>query len=198
MEYTKLEQQKIKKTMDTLIADLDEIWSLGLIEEIKIPIDLPGIENIDENYRATGWYFYMDDDGIYIENSINDESYVHARRNRNGKLKGCYDTIDEREILFFKEYEKIRCEIMKKVTQIQTEKQSKIDLMDNLMRKFSGEATVEINLPNSNNQHELKVKEENGRTIGILDFGPASVKIITDGSIKLVNTSLEKTKAKQK
>lgn len=198
MEYTKKEQQKIKKTMDVLIADLDKIWQLGLFDEISIPIDLKGIEEYDEEYVNYNWIFCMSEEGIEIKSTNERESYMHATRGKNGKLKGCYQTIDIREVLFFREYEKIRERIMEKISKKQQEKQNDFELMDRLTNNFNKkENIVEINLPQSNNQHELTVKREDGRTVGIIDFGPASVKIITDGTIRLVKEDKEKTKVKK-
>ena len=72
------------------------------------------------------------------------------------------------------------------------------DLMDKLTNNFNKkENIVEIKLPQTNNQHELNIQRENGRTIGTIDFGSASIKIITDGTIRLVKDEPAKTKIKK-
>jgi len=198
MKYTKKEQKKIMKTMDLLIADLDKIWQLGFLEEITIPVDLTGIEEYDERYKLYNWCFYMNDDGIEMQCQSDNFTYIHARKNKNGKLEGCYNMIDIREILFFREYEKIRSTIMDKISEKQKEKQSDFDLMDKLTNRFNKkEDCVQITLPQSINQHDLRVKREDGRNVGILDFGDASIKIITDGTIRLVKEEPGKAKVKK-
>lgn len=198
MEYTKKEKQKIRKTMDILIRDLDKIWQLGFLDEITIPIDLTGIDEYDESYASYRWNFYMDDDVIEIRSTNEKESYMHAKRSSSGKLKGCYETVDIREVLFFREYEKIRATIMEKISKKQDEKQKDFDLMDKLTNQFNKkESIVEITLPQSNNPHELKVQREDGRNVGTIDFGSSSIKIITDGSIRLVKEEPQKTKVKK-
>lgn len=198
MEYNKKDKQKIRKTMDILINDLDKIWQLGLIDEISIPIDLTGIEEFDEEYSGYSWIFHMDEDAVEIRSTNGKESYSHAQRTKSGKLKGCYQTIDIREVLFFREYEKIRATIMEKIEAKQQQKQNDFDLMDKLTNNFNKkENIVEIKLPQTNNQHELNIQRENGRTIGTIDFGSASIKIITDGTIRLVKDEPAKTKIKK-
>lgn len=198
MEYNKKDKQKIRKTMDILISDLSKIWDLGLIDEITIPVDLTGIEEYDEEFAGYKWLFYMDEEGFGMKSTNDKESYLHAKRNRQGKLKGCYDTVDIREVLFFREYEKIRSTIMERISKKQQEKQRDFDLMDKLTNNFNKkENIVEIKLPQTNNQHELNIQRENGRTIGTIDFGSASIKIITDGTIRLVKDEQAKTKIKK-
>lgn len=199
MEYSKKDKQKIRKTMDILIKDLDKLWQLGLIDEISIPIDLTGIEEYEEEYAGYRWLFYMDENAVKIRSTNGKESYLHAQRAKNGKLKGCYSTIDIREVLFFREYEKIRAAIMEKIEEKSQQKQSDFELMDRLTNNFNKkENIVELKLPETNNLHELKVQRENGRTVGTIDFGRASIKIITNGTIRLVKENKEPAKTKQK
>ena len=133
-----------------------------------------------------------------ILKNIRRASYVRRLPQRLNKLKGCYDTVDIREVLFFREYEKIRATIMDKISKKQQEKQRDFDLMDKLTNNFNKkENIVEIKLPQTNNQHELNIQRENGRTIGTIDFGSASIKIITDGTIRLVKDEQVKTKVKK-
>lgn len=198
MEYTKKEKQKIRKTMDILIRDLDKIWQLGFLDEITIPIDLTGIDEYDAKFAQYRWNFYMNNEVIEIRSTNEEKSYIHAKKGRNGKLKGCYAMIDIREILFFREYEKIRRTIMDEISKRQEEKQKDLDLMDKLTNRFNKkESIVEITLPQSNNSHELKVQREDGRNVGTIDFGCSSIKIITDGSIRLVKEEPVKTKVKK-
>lgn len=179
---------KIKEALNIILDDLEEIWNLGLTDEIIIPVTLEGIAEFDPLYPPIGWNFVMDNKGIYMKNDYSPIfKFYFGIKNSDGELERCYSNIDERELMFLREYDEIRKKIMEQIEKIQEEKDKNIELVEYIKRKYNKEAEIQITLPNSINQRELRVSQENGRTIGILDFGATTIKLITDGSIKLVS-----------
>lgn len=195
--YTKKEKQEIIKTLDVILDDLEEIWDLGLLESIEVPVKLEGIDTFDPKYPNNGWYFAMDKIGVHMKNSLEkDIGFIFARRLVTGKLNRLYN-VDDREIMFFKEYDHIRNAIMEEITRIQEKKKSDMTIVSQVKNKYDRNAFIQISLPPTNNQQPLKVRKEDGRTVGTLDFGPFSINLITDGSIKLVQEEAKpKTKSK--
>ncbi len=49
------------------------------------------------------------------------------------------------------------------------------------------EAHIEFQYPDTINMNELELKEENGRRVGLIDFGDMCVKILTNGDISLAS-----------
>ena len=72
-----------------------------------------------------------------------------------------------------------------KIKQGKKEKEKSLKEYEDLAEKYSKEVNVEITLPDSINQHQLEIKKENGSTIGKINFGNATIKIITRGSISV-------------
>ena len=52
-------------------------------------------------------------------------------------------------------------------------------------------------MPESKNPDLIEIKNEDGKNVGIIDFGDKSIKIITSGDIVLVNKEKETAKHKR-
>lgn len=63
--------------------------------------------------------------------------------------------------------------------------------------KESNSAKLAVQFPESIDQHAIEVKEEDGRVVGIIDFGGKLIKIVTDGNIVLEDQR-GKSKTKEK
>ena len=198
-KYTKAEKQEIIKTLDVVLDNLEEIWNLNLINSIEVPVKFEGISDFEESNPKDGWYFCLDDKGVHVENVRNDvPGFFYSYRNEDGSLKRVYN-VDEREVMLFKEYDYIRTEIMKKITQAQEEKQEDMAVVSNLRDKYQRNALVKITLPDTLNQHEIRISRQNGKTVGKIDFGPAVIELITTEGIKLVyEEQKDEAKIKQK
>ena len=61
--------------------------------------------------------------------------------------------------------------------------------------KSSNSAKIAVQFPESIDQHTIKIKEEDGRVVGTIDFGGKLIKIVTDGNIVLED---ERDKSKTK
>lgn len=198
-KYTKKEKQEIIKTLDVVLDDLEEIWNLDLIDGVEIPVKFEGISEFEASNPKDGWYFCLDDKGVHIENTNkNVAGFFYSYRNEDGSLKRVYN-VDEREVMLFREYDYIRTEIMKKVTLAQEAKQEDMAFVTNLRDKYQRTSTVKISLPETLNQHEIRISRQNGKTVGRIDFGPAVIELITNEGIKLVyEDEKDQPKIKQK
>lgn len=198
MKYLKEEEKRMKQALDTIIKDIQSIWDLGLLDDVRIPVQLEAVESIDSEYPDAEWYFIIDDVGIYMRNFVDDDYFFYAVRTKSGKFKRYIEPVDKL-LHLFKNYDYIHATIMEKITELQEHRTSDMNLVDEIIRKYQPEHEVKLTLPATNNQHELKITKENGRTIGVLDFGIGIVKLVTDGSIRLVDESkIEQKKSKTK
>lgn len=197
IKYTDQEKQEIIKTLDVVLDDLEEIWSLQVINSVSVPVQMQGITEVDPRFPKDGWMFCLDETGVHMTNrKPNVPGFVFAYRNADGTLKRVYN-VDEREVMLFREYDYIREVIMKKITDVQEKKEADMDIVMNLRDRYKRQATVKISLPETINQHELTISRREGKTVGRIDFGPAVIELITSESIKLVYED-EKAKVKQK
>ena len=196
LQYSKKEIKVFEKTLKAVIKDLNDLWNIGTKDEIIVPAILEGIENTEDNYPKSGWIFVMDKTGFYIKNG--NHTYTFAEFQLNGKLKE-YLTIRQADIIFLKEYEQIREDIVFRIRKALEEKKDTLEYMKNLVNRLNNETNIEIT-STSQNQLPIEVTTENGKNIGILNFKDTSIKIITTGSITLVdqNTKQELPKIKRK
>ena len=65
-------------------------------------------------------------------------------------------------------------------------------------RRYIQESEVEVTLPKTMNQQEIVLTSEDGRNVGILDFGNSIVKIVTDSEIRVVNRGKPNIKVKER
>lgn len=195
--YTKKELKEIRKTLDIVLDELEKIWNTGLLKKVKIPVTLEGIKEFDSNNLEFGWYFIMDDSGIYMHNDHKEGlDFYYARILYNGTLKRYYN-VDEREIMFFKEYDYIKNEIEKELELINNKKKEDLSILKKIQRSHR-KAFIELSFPPSINQHTIEVTEENGKKIGTIDFGNMAIRIITDGDVRLIERPKDIPKFKRK
>ena len=96
-------------------------------------------------------------------------------------------------------YETIRDELLQKVNASSNNKDNKMKIINDWYNSFKKEAFIEKSYPKTNNIHEIEVIEDDGKTIGIINFGDKAIKIITTGDITLKRKEKEPTaRAKQK
>ena len=76
-----------------------------------------------------------------------------------------------------------------------SEKQQGIEAIIDIRNKYAKAATIEIEVPETINQHTLTVKQENGEAIGEIRFGRDTIRLITKGTV-VVNDSRTKEKVK--
>lgn len=195
--YSKEETEVFKNALINVLDDLEDLWNIGVLDKIEVPVRLHGIIDVDKDYTYNNWRFIMDKTGfsIFQGDNYSWNRYWFAKRNKFGKLKK-FNTIGEQDIIFLKEYDEIRAKVVTKINKALEEKQGNLQVAEILRKKYDKEATVELDLPTSLNTHEIEIEKKDGQTIGTINFGNRTIKIVTTGNIVLVNKESEKVKRK--
>ena len=185
--YTHEEELRIRLAVIDVVRDLEELWNIGALEKIEIPVNLKGIEKLDDLKDPScvnDWNFVMDNDSIFIENDGN--KLVFAQRFSTCEKMSIMQTSGG-DVLFLKEYPKIREKIVESINKAVDEKKESLSVVGNIRRYCNRDAIIEIDMPPTNNQHKIEITKEDGRNVGVIDFGNRTIKIISDGDIVLVN-----------
>lgn len=214
MELTKESKKIFFQTLKKVIKDLDEIRSAEK-DHYVIKIEM---KNAPALYRGRNWYLLVSNEKFviyYHAYSIYEanKDIVFARINKFGKAtlpeNINFDPYSlECLIAFMEEIPDIRAKLAKAVEDNIKNKQEqaikkKIDQEETLQRlkeiqnRCNGLATIEIEMPETNNQHEIELKEEHGQKIGTIKINGLTLRIITSGDVKITN-DLEKGKAKRR
>ena len=105
-----------------------------------------------------------------------------------------------------KNYDEIRRKVEEIVTQKEKEIQDNIDAINETKNKYqkklkdnkkTKKATVEIDVPQTNNQYELVVTEESGKTVGTLKFNGLTLTLCASDGVKIINKPKNKEKVKK-
>lgn len=198
MIYTKEQKKKIRETVSILVKDLRELWEMYPYEEIQIYVQLY-LPDYGKN-----WFFIMNKKDIFLKAESNG-NYTHLQR-KGIKNKPYSEGDYEAHRQFIAKYEYVRAEVERIQSENASRVQKSLDSMDNISSKYSSEskaerkrleASVQIDF-NSQNRHEIEITEENGQTVGTINFGKQTIKIMTEGDIILVDKRTEAPKIKQK
>lgn len=196
LNYSKKEIKVFQKALKTVLTDLENLWNLKTFDRIQFEVELPGISKCDNKYYEHGWYFTMSEDGFYLINYDCDEIINFVTINKFGHFQQ-HLKIHPRDLIFLREYDKIREKIVSHIEKVQATKKDNLDMAEGLISRYSKNAIVEISLPATNNQQTIEVVEENGRKIGTLNFGDISLRIISSANIDFQTKTDEKVKRKQ-
>ena len=185
-KYTNEEIKKFEKAITLVIKEFDSLFKESGLDKIFFTVNLEGIENYDKGYMNKDWFFVIDDYGVYFNQSLgsNYKKIFFAKRNRFGKNKMQFP-INLCDLIFLREYENIKAMVVSEVNAALRQRNISIEVADKICK--NAESIVEIDMPRSQNVHEVEVSEENGKKIGVINFGSQIVKIITNGDIVLVN-----------
>ncbi len=198
VKYTSNNIKVLEEALSTVIDDLESFYQIGVLEKIYVHAPLPGFSKCEDNYTLHNWYLIIDKTGIYLKqgDDENYRTYHFARRKPTGKLKK-FLTINEQDIIFLNNYDKIRENVVQKIESAIESRAGNVENAQKIIRRYKKEATIEIELPETINKHTIEVTEENGQKIGTLSFGGISLRIITDASIEFKNKNKnEKIKRK--
>lgn len=198
LSYTKEEIKIFQDALKNAINDLESLWQIKVLEEISVAVSMPGFVKCSEDYTQHNWYLHIDNRGIYLfqGDEDNNRSYWFARRKRNNTLE-IYTTINEQDIIFLNNYFEIREKVARRIELALENKKVNLEKAKLITQKYNQSATIEINMPPTNNQHSIEVTEENGKKIGTISFNGISLKIITDANIEFKNRNQnEKMKRK--
>lgn len=185
--FTKEEKDKMRETLDNVISDLRSIYETS--ESDKICYEFKTMENgkeyeyrlvINEKesyvvYRYSDWYMNLDkkQGKSYKTKPIKDYTFVFE---------------------FLKGYETIRNGVVSIAKQNAQQKNIGMKKIDAIMSKYSKEAIIEVEMPETVNQSTIEVVEEDGKNVGRINIGPLSLKILASPSVKIVGSTKEKVK----
>lgn len=196
MTLTSREKKFIRSTTKLLIKDIRKLTKNYPESEILV---FAFNENIG-NY-GNEWYLKITYKEIELIEKRKDSNSLIARRNVRNMALDEHDYIAQYYLI--KNYKEIRESIETIVNERLKKIADNIEMMNETKNAFlrkqkeekkKKKATIEIEVPPTNNQYQLEVTEENGTTLGKLNFNGLTLKIIASDGIKIVN----KTTSKQK
>ena len=177
LTFTQEEKKEIALALNNVLDDLEALWSITPTKSIYAYYNIK-----DDDWSSDSRELKIDIEGIKI---IDREEIIlekFGRKNIRPKIT------EYTEIFYFiKKYEKIRKSIERKIEKSRREKQQGIDEIIEIRNRYTKEATIEIDVPESINPHKLTVKEEDGKAIGEIKMGAGTIRIITKGSIVVAN-----------
>ena len=186
MNFDPVQEKEIKKTLTTIVKDMRALYQVYPYEDIDIGISM--------SFGGFGDYWHL----IISGNSIDlvcKETHNVTRIERKGKWKKIYLN-GELEAIYnvIMRYDDIRRQIGDIVTSRAKNSALSIQKLKDYQQKYSNEATIEIEVPETNNLHTLEVVETDGKKIGTLNFNGLKLRNIASDGIEIVN----KTESKQK
>ena len=197
MILTTKEKKIIRSTIRLLIKDIRKLVKDYPESKITVFAFQEEIGNYGSN-----WYLEITAKEIILrEKYIESNSLISKGQRRN-------IIIDNDDYLaqyhFIKNYDLIRKNIEEIVNKKLRQIQENVDLMNSTRNKYkkkmkekkTKKATIEIDLPPSNNQYELEVSEENGKTIGKLNFNGLTLTLLASDGVRIVNKPKNKQKIK--
>lgn len=215
--YTREEKKKIIETIEYMIKEIYKTFDY--IPKKEVIIILPnGVLHINnqkiyiysgrENFRTKNIFKKIGNFFVNLKDSIEWECFDFSPAKTNElylgekTLFGPKVTFNnhhiEEYITFIQNYQKVKDELLKQSEHITEQKKREMDIVDKWNDSFTGETTVELDLPQTQNVHELKITEKGKKKIGTINFGKKTVKIITQGQIILVNEKDESPKVKKR
>lgn len=216
MEYcfTKAQERKISKELKKVVTDMLKILKESGLEEITV--FYPTTNRIDPSLFDKD---FLNGDLMLIIKS----DYIMIRGIDNGlgvnshwwkiymnPILTVMDKDKKRKVpvacQFLMNYAQNRPRIIEAATLGKEEKEtisSKVDKqleegISHIEQVLKDEVLVEFNLPETTDQKQIELHNENGVNIGIIDFGGKTVKIITTGDIVLVNREKAQSRIKSK
>ena len=193
-KYNQDEQSLIKSAFEKVLDDLNMIFEHSEAEEIRVNIKY-GHEF--EHVFPSSYYLVLNEHEIsVVYSALAPEKIIplEVSSGRRGKKVRPY-TLESAELLL-QEYETIRPKVKKLVEKSIVQKKEKLAIFKNIDEKYSKEATIEIDLPQTNNQHSIDLRQEDGKTIGEIKMGYGAIRIITNGPIIVNKGEHPKTKMK--
>ena len=191
-KYNQEEQTLIKSAFEKVLDDLNLMFEYSEAEEIRVRIKY---DHEFEDFIPSSYYLSISEYEINVVYEGLAPSRViplEVSSGRRGKKARPY-TIESAELIL-QEYETIRPRVKEAIAKSIKQKQEKLAIFRKIDDMYKKEATIELDLPETNNPHTIDLRQEDGKTIGEIKMGHGLIRIITNGPI-IVNRSEEiKTK----
>ena len=206
MAYTPEEEKQIDIAFDNVIQDLNKIRLQLESKDVKeVRVSTKYVVSYRYYYSET--FLYMSQNGIFMEERESDIGTIRIpvlKLTTRNKQKKYYKNLNyKQKSEFIRNYSYIREKVISGIENLKTQAESIKKEHENEMKKineigqlYHGVSDVEIDLPQTTNQQQIEVTEENRKKIGTINFGHQTIRIITDGDIVVVNKDAEKVKRK--
>jgi len=174
LKFTDEEFCKIVVTFKSALKDLKEFYDTAPLKEIAFG------SNVFDSEKKSFDILRINQSGVFLKTEQIGYFY------NDGSVRCKCPAVDVM-FNFLKNYDSIKemaIDTCRKSAEIKNEG---MDVVDRLSEKFKNEASVEINFPETMNQHEIEVSEVDGKKVGVINFGNQTIRIITNGDIVLVN-----------
>lgn len=178
--FTKEEKEKIRKSLNLVLDDIRELWKVAETDRIYIRLD-------DFTERGGTYYLNITNNRVTLEYPNWDTTTRFNLETRTLNLVNRIPSSYELTLSFIENYEQIRQHLEKEIKKGLRKKGLGFSELEKINQKYDKEATIELDLPETNNQHQIEVEEKDGKKIGIINFGNRTIKIVTTGDIILVN-----------
>lgn len=197
MILTTKEKKIIRSTIRLLIKDIRKLVKDYPESKITVFAFQEEIGNYGSN-----WYLEITAKEIILREKYKESNSLISKGQRRNIIIDNDDYLAQYH--FIKNYDLIRKNIEEIVNKKLRQIQENVDLMNSTRNKYkkkmkekkTKKATIEIDLPPSNNQYELEVSEENGKTIGKLNFNGLTLTLLASDGVRIVNKPKNKQKIK--
>jgi len=197
MVLTTKEKRLIRSTIRLLIKDIRKLVKDYPESKITVFAFQEEIGNYGSN-----WYLEITAKEIILREKYKESNSLISKGQRRNIIIDNDDYLAQYH--FIKNFDLIRKNIEEIVNKKLRQIQENVDLMNSTRNKYkkkmkekkTKKATIEIDLPPSNNQYELEVSEENGKTIGKLNFNGLTLTLLASDGVRIVNKPKNKQKIK--
>lgn len=195
--YTKEEQEKISKTMQYIVEDMFKLYDAATTDILNLDVSrhitLSGVYNLIITKSSIKLIEYEE---IYDEFGYAGDKRIKAYNlgSRTNKKVKSQNLKTELAISFIESYEIIRKKLYEMSKTNNDYKEKIMANVDEWYNRFEQEARIEFELPKTNNQYSVEVREENGQTIGTFHFGDKTINIITRGEFNFIDKRTKEIK----
>ena len=191
IKFSKDEKEQLDRTFKVVVEDLRNLYYIAETDSIKT--ELTVIENETENTYT----LVINKKEMYLKLHYSDWYMNLDKVSTNKKQKICHIKDYTLVFEFLKKYERVRDSIVRIVTEKQKNKKQGMERVKNLYNKYTKEAIVEVEMPETNNRSSIEITKEDGKNIGRVTIGPVSLKILTSENVSIIGAKqLAKVKKK--
>lgn len=210
-DFTKKQKRAITRSINSVTRDIMRIVNQAKIKRFKLLFKSAGSYK-GHDYRTRTFFdnnaiwqiSYDDTEGINLEAMSKDRAYSDSIcLSRRLPKRTLYDSMWDICLDFVINYPNIRQDLIFEIEKEKRKERDHCEVIDENIELAKTklhnlkDAIIELNFPETLDQKEIEVEKKDGQTIGTINFGERSIRIITNGDIVLV-PKREKEKQKVK
>ena len=178
--FTKEEKTQLRQTLNVVVEDLRALYNTADLKTIKTEF------SVYENENRNTYTLVIDKKEMYLKLHYSDWYMNLDKISQSGKQKICRITDYNLVYLFLQKYEMVRKEVSNTATNSQIDKKMGMKKIQSIYNKYTKEAIVEVEMPETVNKSSIEISSEDGKNIGKVTVGPVSFKIITSENVNLI------------